>query len=47
MSFVPYAIARRFLFSLDPETAHELTLHALAGMQGTPFATGLLRGPRR
>ena len=25
------------MFSLDPETAHELTLHALAGTQGTPF----------
>ena len=37
MSLVPYALARRFLFSLDPETAHELTLHALAGMQGTPL----------
>lgn len=37
MSLVPYALARPFLFSLDPETAHELTLHALAGIQGTPL----------
>lgn len=37
MSLVPYALARPFLFSLDPETAHELTLHALAGVQGTPL----------
>ncbi len=37
MSLVPYALARPFLFSLDPETAHELTLHALAAMQGTPL----------
>ncbi len=37
MSLVPYALARRFLFALDPETAHELTLHALAGTQGTPL----------
>lgn len=37
MSLVPYALARPFLFRLDPETAHELTLHALAGMQGTPL----------
>ena len=37
MSLVPYALARRFLFGLDPETAHELTLHALAGTQGTPL----------
>ena len=37
MSLVPYALARRFLFSLDPETAHELTQHALASTQATPF----------
>jgi dihydroorotate dehydrogenase len=37
MSLVPYALARRLLFGLDPETAHELTLHALAGTQGTPL----------
>ncbi len=37
MSLVPYALARRFLFGLDPETAHELTLHALASTQGTPL----------
>ncbi|MDD5334810.1 MAG: quinone-dependent dihydroorotate dehydrogenase [Rhodoferax sp.] len=37
MSLVPYTLARRFLFSLDPETAHELTIHALAGTQGTPL----------
>jgi len=35
MSLVPYTLARRFLFSLDPETAHELTLATLAGTQGT------------
>ena len=45
MSLVPYALARRFLFSLDPETAHELTLHALAGTQGTPLQ--LAYGSRR
>jgi dihydroorotate dehydrogenase len=37
MSLVPYALARPFLFSMDPETAHELTLRALAGLQGTPL----------
>jgi dihydroorotate dehydrogenase len=37
MSLVPYALARPFLFRLDPETAHELTLHALSTMQGTPL----------
>jgi dihydroorotate dehydrogenase len=38
MSLLPYALARPFLFGLDPETAHELTLAALARTQGTPLA---------
>src|SRR5665647_2089407 len=38
MSLLPYALARSFLFGLDPETAHELTMTALARTQGTPFA---------
>ncbi|MBK7655027.1 MAG: quinone-dependent dihydroorotate dehydrogenase [Betaproteobacteria bacterium] len=38
MSLIPYGLARPFLFGLDPETAHELTLHALAKVQGTPLA---------
>ena len=37
MSLIPYALARPFLFSLDPETAHELALKALALTQGTPL----------
>ena len=37
MSLLPYALTRRFLFSLDPEAAHELTMQALAGTQGTPL----------
>jgi len=37
MSLLPYALARPFLFGLDPEVAHELTLHALAKAQGTPL----------
>ena len=37
MSLVPYALTRRFLFSLDPEAAHELTMQALARTQGTPL----------
>ena len=37
MSLVPYALARPFLFSLDPEAAHDVTLQALAGTQGTPL----------
>lgn len=35
MALVPYALARRFLFSLDPETAHELTLQSLVRTQGS------------
>jgi dihydroorotate dehydrogenase len=37
MSLLPYALARPFLFGLDPETAHEVTLHGLAAVQGTPL----------
>ena len=37
MSLVPYRLARPFLFSMDPEAAHELTLHTLARAQGTPL----------
>ena len=36
MSMLPYALARPFLFGLDPEHAHELTLGALARLQNTP-----------
>ena len=35
MALVPYALTRPFLFSLDPETAHELTLHSLASTQSS------------
>ncbi len=38
MSLIPYALARPFLFGLDPETAHDLTLASLARTQGTPLA---------
>ena len=37
MSLLPYALARPFLFGLDPELAHEITLHGLAAVQGTPL----------
>ncbi len=37
MSLVPYALARPLLFALDPEVAHDLTLHGLAAVQGTPL----------
>ena len=36
MSVVPYALARPFLFGLDPEQAHDLTLHTIARLQNTP-----------
>ena len=37
MSIIPYELVRPFLFSLDPETAHELTLNTLAALQDTPL----------
>jgi len=37
MAFVPYPLARSFLFELDPEKAHDLTLGALARIQHTPL----------
>ena len=37
MPLLPYALARPFLFGLDAETAHELTLSALAKGHGTPL----------
>jgi dihydroorotate dehydrogenase len=36
MSLVPYALTRPFLFGLDAERAHELTLDAIAALQNTP-----------
>ena len=51
MPFVPYRLARPFLFGLDAETAHELALHALALTQRTPltlaYANGLVKDPVR
>ena len=41
MAIVPYGLARRFLFALDPETAHDLTMSALAGAQRTPLICGV------
>ena len=37
MAFVPYALTRPFLFGLDPEHAHDLTLGAIAPLQNTPL----------
>jgi len=36
MFAVPYGLARPFLFGLDPEAAHDLTLDAIAKLQHTP-----------
>ena len=38
MSLLPYALVRPFLFGLDAETAHELTMAGLARTQGTPLS---------
>ena len=38
MSLLSYALARHFLFALDAETAHELTMASLARTQGTPLS---------
>ena len=36
MPLIPYALTRPFLFGLDPEHAHELTLASIARLQNTP-----------
>ena len=36
MSLVPYALTRPFLFGLDPERAHDLTMDSIARLQNTP-----------
>jgi dihydroorotate dehydrogenase len=37
MSLIPYPLARPFLFGLDPEAAHDLTINSLAATQRTPL----------
>jgi len=37
MSLLPYSFARPFLFNMDPEAAHELTLNNLERIQHTPL----------
>jgi dihydroorotate dehydrogenase len=44
MSLLPYSLARPFLFGMDPETAHELTLGTLARVQGTPLQWAYCNG---
>lgn len=41
MHLVPYALARPFLFGLDAETAHDMTLAALTLVQHTPLIRAL------
>jgi dihydroorotate dehydrogenase len=41
MSLVPYPLARPFLFGLDPEDAHDLTLGAMAAIQRTPLVCAI------
>ena len=41
MPLVPYALTRPFLFGLDPEAAHDLTLGALARIQHTPLVCAI------
>ncbi len=38
MSLLPYALTRPFLFGLDPEAAHDLTIATLRRAQRTPLA---------
>ena len=38
MSLIPYALARPFLFGLDPEVAHDVTMGSIARTQCTPLA---------
>ena len=38
MALLPYPLIRPFLFGLDAETAHDLTMTSLARTQGTPLA---------
>jgi dihydroorotate dehydrogenase len=44
MSLLPYSLARPFLFGLDPETAHDLTMQSLARVQGTPLEWAYCKG---
>jgi dihydroorotate dehydrogenase len=45
MSLLPYGAARPFLFGMDPEAAHELTLGTIARVQHSPL-TCLYSQPR-
>ena len=42
---LPYAFPKLFLFSVDPETAHDLTLGSLARLQNTPLQCAWAQPP--
>ena len=44
MSLVPYSLARRVLFAMDPEVAHDLTMAGLAATQGNPLKLAYCAG---
>jgi dihydroorotate dehydrogenase len=44
MALLPYALSRPFLFSLDPETAHDVTLRGLAATQNSPLQWAYCNG---
>jgi dihydroorotate dehydrogenase len=44
MSLLPYALARPFLFGLDAETAHEITMAGLTATQGSPLTWAYCNG---
>ncbi len=44
MSLLPYALARPFLFGLDAETAHDVTMTGLTATQGTPLTWAYCNG---
>ncbi|MBC7444786.1 MAG: quinone-dependent dihydroorotate dehydrogenase [Polaromonas sp.] len=45
MPLLPYALARPFLFGLDPESAHDLTMASLARTQGTLLSAAYAARP--
>ena len=47
MPLLPYPLARPFLFGLDPEHAHDLTLGAMAAIQRTPLVRAVAAASRR
>jgi dihydroorotate dehydrogenase len=46
MSLLPYALTRPFLFGLDPETAHELTMDMPGARCRARRCSGLWQPPR-